>query len=63
MKGLVGFIERSVNIKKLKYEFEVNDDFEAGCCYDCPLYDFTEEHCEIGYRYDKCPLEEVEENN
>ena len=55
-------LERSGNIKKFKYEFEVDDDFEIGCCYDCPLYNFTEELCQIGYRYEECPLKEVEEN-
>ena len=54
-------LERSGNIKKFKYEFEVDDDFEIGCCYDCPLYNFTEELCQIGYRYEECPLKEVKE--
>ena len=54
--------ERSGNIKKFKYEFEVDDDFEVGCCYDCPMYDFIEELCKIGWEYKECPLEEAAEN-
>ena len=62
-EGFDSILERNGNIKKFKYEFKVDDDFEAGCCYDCPLYDFTEELCQMGYRYEECPLEEVEEIN
>lgn len=58
-------------MKKFKYEFEVeDDDFEAGCCFDCPLHEWvdyddgdgyseTDLRCIIGYPYKGCPLVEV----
>lgn len=52
-------------MKKFKYEFEVDDDFEVGVCYDCPLYEWVDcnnsmrLHCVIGYPYVYCPLVEV----
>lgn len=50
-------------MKRFKYEFETNDDFEIGCCYDCPLHDFAEDFCEIGYGYQECPLKETKDKN
>ena len=61
---------------KYKYEFEVDEDFEKGYCYDCPFSyigdwnDFdslSDLYCSIGKiadddGYDSiCPLIEVEE--
>ena len=50
---------------KYKYEFEVNEEFQKGCCYDCPLgyIDYDDDcdaHCSLHTRYDECPLEKVE---
>jgi hypothetical protein len=53
---------------KYKYEFEVNnDDFEKGCCSDCPLsyVDYSDDFnicCVLHARWDECPLKKVEDN-
>ena len=52
-------------MKTAKIRFEVSNDFNVGDCYDCPLYAVlgegmygdTEMACQLGYRYDKCPIE------
>lgn len=56
-------------MKKFKYEFEVDDDFEVGCCMDCMLgewvdydddgYSETYLRCIIHGHIDGCPLVEV----
>lgn len=52
---------------KYKYEFEVDDGFQPGCCDECPLsYDYEHDYgydtcCVLLSRYDECPLKEVEE--
>lgn len=57
-------------MKKFKYEFEVDDDFEKGCCYDCPMqewvdYDYgdgyidTDLRCVLSSSHNNCPLEEA----
>ena len=51
---------------KYKYEFEVDESFEKGCCYDCPFsyIDYNNDCafcCALHAQYDKCPLEEVKE--
>ncbi len=49
-------------MKKYKYEFEVDDDFEKGCCFDCPLQESEWYECNISEASDdskKCPLVEV----
>jgi hypothetical protein len=53
----------------MKYlKIKVSDDFEKGCCIDCPIsyldhespdWDFL---CPLYYLYDECGLEIVEEN-
>ena len=51
---------------RYKYEFESDNDFEVGCCYDCPLGyidwndDYGDVHCVLHAKYDECPLEKVE---
>lgn len=52
---------------KLKYEFEAPDDFEKGCCTNCPLSfiywggdpNFC---CALHCSYEECPLEKVNES-
>lgn len=51
---------------KYKYEFEADEDFEKGCCYECPLSyeeydDLGNVHCVLFAHYEECPLVEVEE--
>lgn len=50
---------------KYKYEFETDESFEKGCCWDCPFvyrdYHEMESHCVLNARYNECPLEEVKE--
>lgn len=58
---------------KYKYEFKMDENFEKGCCYSCPLgyidYDDDIEdyddnfdtHCFLHARWDECPLEEVKD--
>lgn len=51
---------------RYKYEFEVDETFQKGCCYDCPLVYFETENdfdirCPLNARYNECPLEEVKE--
>jgi len=52
-------------MKKLKYEFEVDDDFKIGCCMDCPLHIDEELYgdyfcsCAVLSSYENCPLKEV----
>ena len=49
---------------KYKYEFEAEEGFQPGCCYECPLgyIDYNSEVvCSLNVRYDECPLEKVEE--
>ena len=54
-------------MKKIKLEIEVEDDFEKGMCYSCPIaycdanLDF-EYFCPLCYTFETCPLE-IEENN
>lgn len=55
-------------MKKFKYEFWVNDDFETGDCSDCPFeqwewydddgYNDCYSYCAID-SVDRCPLIEV----
>lgn len=53
-------------VKKYKYEFEVNEDFEPGNCYECHLsyIDWDdpagEPYCVLHAEYGECPLEKVE---
>ena len=51
---------------KYKYEFEASDDFENGCCANCPLsiIDCSDNDlsCVLHYSYEQCPLEKVKEN-
>ena len=49
---------------KYKYVFEVPDDFEPGCCANCPLsiIDWDNDQdllCVLDCRYEECPLEKV----
>ena len=52
---------------KYRYEFELND-FEKGDCDKCHLsyqeyynrYECWDDICVLGYNYDECPLEEVQ---
>ena len=51
---------------KYKYEFEVDETFQKGCCFDCPLAYFDPEddfdiRCPLNAKYNECPLEEVKE--
>lgn len=51
---------------KYKYEFKMDENFEKGCCYSCPLgyidYDDNfDTHCFLHARWDECPLEEVKD--
>jgi hypothetical protein len=56
-------------MKKFKYEFKIDDDFEKGCCYDCPFqeweyydddgYSDCYSYCALHSNYQECPLEEV----
>lgn len=51
---------------KYKYEFEVDETFQKGCCFDCPLAYFDTEddfniRCPLNAKYNECPLEEVKE--
>ena len=54
---------------KYRYEFEMNEDFEKGCCYTCPMSyvdwnnfsDFDDVYCVLHKKYDECPLVKVEE--
>lgn len=56
-------------MKKYIVEIETDDDFEPGCCYECPLH-YTEwydddgysecnDYCVLGEDYERCPLIEV----
>lgn len=52
---------------KYKYVFEAPDDFETGCCANCPLsiVDYGNDadlFCALHCRYEECPLEKVKEN-
>ena len=53
-------------MKKLKLEIEVEDNFEKGMCYSCPIaycdanLDF-EYFCPLCHTFETCPLE-IEEN-
>ena len=57
--------ENEIRFMKYKYEFEAPDDFEAGCCYNCPLSYIAEDDCDLvcvlNCRYDECPLETEEQ--
>lgn len=50
---------------KYKYEFEADEYFEKGICYDCPLsyFDYGDDEyiprCALHAHYSECPLEEV----
>ena len=48
---------------KYRIEFSI-DDFRKGYCHKCPLADYTEDYyfCTLGYDYEDCPLEEVEDD-
>lgn len=51
---------------KFKYEFEAPDDFETGCCANCPLSitDCGNDQdllCALNYSYEECPLEKENE--
>lgn len=53
---------------KYKYEFEFEGDegFHKGCCYECPLgyIDYDDDcnaYCSLHARWDRCPLEEVKD--
>lgn len=48
---------------RYKYEFEA-DQFEIGNCNECPLGcsdDDYNYYCSLGYPFDECPLEEVDD--
>lgn len=51
---------------KYKYVFEAPDDFETGCCANCPLsiIDWSDNDlsCVLHYSYEECPLEKVNES-
>ena len=52
---------------KFKYEFEAPDDFEKGCCVNCPLgiIDWDNDQdlcCALNFDYEICPLEKVNES-
>ena len=52
---------------KFKYVFEAPDDFEPGCCANCPLsiIDWGNDQdlsCSLNCDYEECPLEQVKEN-
>lgn len=52
---------------KFKYVFEAPDDFEKGCCANCPLsiIDWDNDQdlfCALHCNYEECPLEKVKEN-
>lgn len=52
---------------KYKYVFKAPDDFEPGCCANCPLsiIDWDNDQdlcCALLYGYDECPLEKVNES-
>lgn len=37
---------------KYKYEFEADETFSKGCCYDCPMSyfdDYLDVHCPFGF--------------
>lgn len=47
-------------MKMAKVKFIVNDDFETGECYSCPLaidLGEGEYRCALGYRFCDCPIE------
>lgn len=47
---------------KYKYEF-FEENFERGCCDDCPLSYEDEEYtvyCVLHKKFEECPLQEVE---
>lgn len=51
---------------KYKYVFEAPDDFEPGCCANCPLsiIDWTNDQdlfCALHCGYEECPLETEEQ--
>lgn len=53
-------------MKKFKFEFEVDDDFEVWGCQACPLgilvnVDTEEYKCQLNEYWHDCPLEEVKE--
>lgn len=50
---------------KYKYVFEAPDDFETGCCANCPLsiIDWDNDQdlcCALLYGHEECPLEKSE---
>lgn len=52
---------------KFKYEFEAPDDFEPGCCANCPLSiidcgNDQDLSCVLQCCYEECPLENVNES-
>jgi len=45
---------------QIKVVMEVNDDFEKGCCPDCPFVTYDEVldwSCPFSWTYDKCRIE------
>lgn len=52
---------------KYKYVFEALDNFEPGCCTNCPLsiVDWANDQdlfCALNCNYEECPLEKVNES-
>lgn len=52
---------------KYKYVFEAPNDFEKGCCANCPLgiIDWDNDQdlfCKLHCSYEECPLEKVNES-
>ena len=52
---------------KYKYVFDAPNDFEAGCCANCPLsiIDWANDQdllCALNCHYEECPLEKVNES-
>ena len=52
---------------KYKYVFDAPDDFEKGCCANCPLsiIDWGNDQdlfCALNCSYEECPLEKVNES-
>ena len=50
---------------KYKYVFDAPDDFEKGCCANCPLsnIDWANDQdlcCVLNCSYEECPLEKSE---
>ena len=48
-----------IQMKFMKLQLAVKEDFEPGQCYDCLLYNKEENNCILCYRNVDCPLKEV----